>query len=159
TFRYHLVFAERIGHHLTGDIVEQTSKSLKWYQGLERYCWVVLIISALGWLFDTMDQNLFNLVRKTSMEDLLMPKAEREGLKGDAKTAFQDDVGFKGGIVTSVFLLGWAAGGFIFGILGDRLGRTKTMIITILIYAVFTGTSGLVNNWILYSIARFMTGV
>ena len=36
---------------------------LRWYQGLEPYCWLVLIIAALGWLFDTMDQNLFNLVR------------------------------------------------------------------------------------------------
>lgn len=139
--------------------MEQAAPPLKWYQGLEKYCWVVLIISALGWLFDTMDQNLFNLVRKTSMEDLLMPKAERAALTPEARVKFNDEVGFKGGIVTSVFLLGWAAGGFIFGILGDKLGRTKTMIITILIYAIFTGFSGLVNNWIVYSIARFMTGV
>jgi len=139
--------------------VEQAAKPLKWYQGLEKYCWIVLVISALGWLFDTMDQNLFNLVRKTSMEDLLMPKAERAALAGDAKKAFIDEVQFKGGIVTAVFLLGWAAGGFIFGILGDRLGRTKTMIVTILIYAVFTGSSGLVHDWHLYAAARFMTGV
>ncbi len=139
--------------------MEQAAPPLKWYQGLEKYCWIVLVISALGWLFDTMDQNLFNLVRKSSMEDLLMPKAERLALTGDAKVTFNDEVQFKGGIVTSVFLLGWAAGGFIFGILGDRLGRTKTMIFTILIYAAFTGLSGLVNNWGLYAVARFMTGV
>jgi len=139
--------------------VEQGATPLKWYQGLERYCWIVLVISALGWLFDTMDQNLFNLVRKTSMEDLLLPKAQRDSLTGAAKQAFADEVGFKGGIVTAVFLLGWAAGGFIFGILGDRLGRTKTMVVTILIYAIFTGGSGLVHTWGLYAIARFMTGV
>ncbi|HZE97280.1 MAG TPA: MFS transporter [Planctomycetota bacterium] len=139
--------------------MENASKPLKWYQGLEKYCWVVLVISALGWLFDTMDQNLFNLVRKTSMEDLLMPKAERQALTGDAKTKFNDDVSYKGGVVTAIFLLGWATGGFIFGILGDRLGRTQTMIITILIYAVFTGSSGLVHDWGLYAAARFMTGV
>ena len=40
----------------------------KWYQGLDRYCWTVLIIAALGWLFDTMDQNLFNLVRISSSD-------------------------------------------------------------------------------------------
>jgi MFS family permease len=139
--------------------VEQAATPLKWYQGLERYCWIVLVISALGWLFDTMDQNLFNLVRKTSIEDLLMPKAERAALSPEAKAAFANDVSFKGGIVTAIFLLGWATGGFVFGILGDRLGRTKTMIVTILIYAIFTGTSGLVNNWLLYAFARFMTGV
>jgi MFS family permease len=141
------------------DQTATSGKPLRWWQGLEKYCWVVLIISALGWLFDTMDQNLFNLVRKTSMEDLLMSKEARAALSPEARKVFSEDVGFKGGIVTSIFLLGWAAGGFIFGILGDRLGRTKTMIITILIYAIFTGASGLVNNWELYAVARFMTGV
>src|SRR6185503_19919018 len=52
-----------------------------------------------------------------------------------------------------------------FGILGDRLGRTKTMIITILIYAIFTGGSGLIGLWMfprsweLYGFMRFMTGL
>lgn len=132
---------------------------LKWYQGLDRYCWVVLIISALGWLFDTMDQNLFNLVRKSSMEDLLMSREERQKLTPEEAKKFQDEVAYKGSVVTAVFLIGWAAGGFLFGILGDRLGRTKTMILTILIYALFTGGSGLVHNWVLYAFMRFMTGL
>ncbi len=157
---------------------------LRWYQGLEKYCWVVLVISALGWLFDTMDQNLFNLVRKSSMEELVYPdqaflatvkaqlKGESDPLKRDAikKTlrtrltpeqlkTFDVDAKDKGGTVTMVFMFGWAAGGFLFGILGDQLGRTKTMIITILIYAVFTGVSGLVSNWQLYAVARFLTGM
>src|SRR5262245_53323471 len=44
--------------------------TLRWWQGLDRYCWVVLAIAALGWLFDTMDQNLFNLVRAPSLQSL-----------------------------------------------------------------------------------------
>src|SRR6185503_4346483 len=138
---------------------QPAAKPLKWYQGLEKYCWVVLVISALGWLFDTMDQNLFNLVRKTSMEDLLMSKEKRATLTPQEKITFDKDVKDKGGTVTMIFMFGWAAGGFIFGILGDRLGRTKTMIITILIYAIFTGASGFVDNWQLYAAARFMTGL
>ncbi|HXX93171.1 MAG TPA: MFS transporter, partial [Planctomycetota bacterium] len=135
-------------------------KPQRWYQGLNSYCWIVLIISALGWLFDTMDQNLFTLVRATSVQDLLKSKEERARLTDPAqRKAFEDDANLKGSIVTGVFLLGWAAGGFIFGILGDRLGRTKTMIVTILIYAVFTGGSGLVHHWMLYAFARFMTGI
>src|SRR2546422_631617 len=39
----------------------------KWYRGLERYCWIVLVVAGLGWLFDTMDQNLYNLVRAPSL--------------------------------------------------------------------------------------------
>src|SRR6185503_14250335 len=98
------------------------SSSLRWYQGLDRYCWVVLIIAALGWLFDTMDQNLFNLVRVSSLRDLLG--------KQYAGQQLTDKVKEYGGIVMAVFIIGWATGGFIFGILGDRIGRTKTMILT-----------------------------
>jgi MFS family permease len=139
--------------------MDQAAKPLKWYQGLERYCWVVLVISALGWLFDTMDQNLFTMVRGPSLKEMLHPHPAQPTLSADEAKALADDVRFKGGVVTSIFLIGWATGGFIFGILGDRLGRTKTMIITILIYAIFTGGSGLANNWMLYSFMRFMTGL
>ncbi len=166
------------------DQAATSGKPLRWYQGLEKYCWVVLVISALGWLFDTMDQNLFNLVRTSSMEELVYPdqahlaavkeqirkepdllkkadlkKGLSDRLTPETRIQYQKDVKQKGGWVTSVFLIGWAVGGFVFGILGDRLGRTKTMIITILIYAIFTGASGLVNNWGLYAFARFMTGL
>jgi predicted MFS family arabinose efflux permease len=127
-------------------------KHLRWYQGLDRYCWVVLTIAALGWLFDTMDQNLFNLVRTTSVKELLSSQISDPALLA-AETRKV------GGWVTAAFLVGWSIGGFIFGILGDRIGRTGTMILTIIIYAVFTGMSGLAWNWESYAAMRFMTGL
>src|SRR5437879_5196306 len=109
-----------------------STPNLRWFQGLERTCWIVLAVAALGWLFDTMDQNLFNLVRSPSLKDLLQPHISDPKL-------LADQVKVIGGWVTAVFLVGWSIGGFIFGILGDRLGRTTSMILTILIYAAFTG--------------------
>lgn len=131
---------------------EQTPPSLAWYRGLDRYCWIVLIIAGLGWLFDTMDQNLYNLVRAPSLVELLRPLYST---KAELDRAVAD----KSGIITSIFLLGWSAGGFIFGILGDRLGRTRTMVLTILIYALFTGLSGLAHSWQIYALTRFMTAL
>ncbi len=127
----------------------------RWYQGLDRYCWVVLLIAALGWLFDTMDQNLYNLVRQPSLVDLLH---QQSGLPVDAVREHAKEVG---GWVTSIFLLGWSIGGFAFGMLGDRLGRTRTMMLTILIYALFTGLSGapFVHSWQVYALMRFMTAI
>ena len=78
-------------------------KTLAWHQGVPRYAWLVLCIAALGWLFDTMDLNLFNLVAQRSIRDLLIghvPEAE-----------LQNEVNAWRGYITSVFLLGWAAGG------------------------------------------------
>ena len=48
-----------------------------------------------------------------------------------------------GGYATSIFMIGWALGGFFFGVLGDRIGRAKTMLLTVLCYSAFTGLSAL----------------
>ncbi|MFM7320553.1 MAG: MFS transporter [Armatimonadota bacterium] len=118
-----------------------------WWRGVPRYAWVVLAISALGWLFDTMDQQLFNLVRQPSLKELLGPEAPKELV-----TRWS-------GILTSVFLIGWAVGGFVFGALGDRLGRARTMAITVLIYAGFTGLNGFVDDPVSYAVCRFFTAL
>ena len=125
---------------------------IPWYQGLDRYCWIVLTIAALGWLFDTMDMNLFNLVRSSSVRELL-----REGISDP--DVLELETKRVGGWITAAFLVGWSAGGFVFGVLGDRIGRTQTMILTILIYAGFTGLSSLAWNWESYAVLRFMTGL
>src|SRR5579871_6098220 len=124
---------------------------LRWYQQVPRYAWLVLAIAALGWLFDAMDQNLFSLVRQPSIHDLLQGQVPAAQLDSVAK-----DIG---GQVTAIFLIGWAGGGFLFGILGDRLGRVRTMILTICIYAVFTGLNGLVHSIFQYELCRFLTAL
>ncbi|HEV8613240.1 MAG TPA: MFS transporter, partial [Gemmatimonadales bacterium] len=127
----------------------QPAAPLRWYQGVPRYCWIVLAVAALGWMFDTFDQHLFTLVRVDSVKELLKPYyPDAARLDAAAK-----EVGTN---LTAVFLLGWSAGGFVFGILGDRLGRTRTMMITILIYAAFTGLNGLVQTPLQYGICRFL---
>ncbi|QDV35260.1 Inner membrane metabolite transport protein YdjE [Tautonia plasticadhaerens] len=117
-----------------------------WHRGLTRYHWFVLAVAALGWLFDTMDQQLFNLARKPAMEDLLGT--------GDANR-----VNFYGTVATSIFIVGWAVGGLFFGILGDKIGRAKTMLLTILIYSIFTGLSAFSFTVWDFAFYRFLTGL
>src|SRR5207248_495288 len=60
---------------------------------------------------------------------------------------------------TAIFLIGWAAGGLIFGMFGDRLGRVRTLTATILLYSIFTGLSALsVSVWD-FCAYRFLTGL
>jgi MFS family permease len=135
-----------------------SDSNLRWYQGLDRYCWTVLIIAALGWLFDTMDQSLFNMVRAPSLSDLF--RAQFTDAAGNVnRPALAQEVTSKIGLITAIFMLGWATGGFLFGIVGDRIGRTRTMMFTILIYAIFTGLSGLAQSFWPYAITRFITGM
>ena len=84
-----------------------------WYRGMTRYHWFVLTVAALGWLFDCLDQQLFNLARKPAMQTLLATA----DAAADPKL-----VDFYGGLSTCIFMLGWATGGLIFGVVGDRLG-------------------------------------
>jgi MFS family permease len=126
----------------------KAAPDVPWYRLLTRYHWLVLAAAALGWLFDTMDQQLFTLARKPAMTQLLAVSS-------------QDDPQVErfGSYATAVFMMGWATGGVLFGIMGDRIGRVRTMMLTILIYSLFTGLSALsvgVGDFALY---RFLTGL
>jgi MFS family permease len=118
-----------------------------WYRELSRYQWFVFLVAALGWLFDTMDQQLFVLARDEAVADLL-------GLSPTDPL-----VSKYGGDATMWFLIGWAMGGLGFGVLGDRWGRVKTMLATILLYSIFTGLSVFARDYMEFVIYRFLTGL
>ncbi len=122
-----------------------------WYRELNRYHWFVLAVASLGWLFDTMDQQLFNLARRPAMLELL------HVTPGDTVAAAR--VPEYAGYATMIFMIGWALGGVAFGILGDRIGRVKTMVLTILFYSAFTGLSVLSTSVWDFAAYRFLTGL
>jgi MFS family permease len=123
----------------------------RWYHDLTRYHWFVLVVAALGWLFDTMDQQLFTLSRAPAMNELLAP--------APGVAPAKEVLDFYGPLATSIFLLGWATGGLTFGILGDRIGRARTMLWTILIYSLCTGLSALSVGFWDFAFYRFVTGL
>jgi MFS family permease len=118
-----------------------------WWKELNHYHLFVFVVAALGWLFDTMDQQLFALARKPAITELL----------GAAPT--DPKVDEYGGYATSIFIMGWGVGGLIFGILGDRYGRAKTMVLTIFLYSLFTGLSALSRGFWDFAFYRFLTGL
>jgi MFS family permease len=118
----------------------------KWYQDLTPYQWRVLVCACLGWALDIMDGYLYAIILFPAMSDLL-------------DTTQNSIIGWYGGIVLSIFMIGWALGGLIFGPIADRYGRAKTMALTILIYAVFTGLCAIAGSWQELAFYRFMTGL
>jgi MFS family permease len=135
-------------------------KSTRWHHELTRYHWFVLIVAALGWLFDTMDQQLFALARRPAMIELVLPTAAPgETMTPEQKVANDALVNEYAGYATSIFLIGWATGGLAFGVLGDRIGRAKTMLWTILMYSFFTGLSALSVGFWDFAFYRFLTGL
>jgi MFS family permease len=119
--------------------------------GVTRYQWLVLLVAWLGWVFDSMDSTIYTLVLQPALQDLL--RIQTGG------PVSQEMVSWYGGIILSVFLIGWAVGGVGFGVLADHFGRTRVLIWTILLYALFTGLAALSRTWWELALFRFATAL
>jgi MFS family permease len=95
--------------------------------------YLTLLAAFLGWMFDGMEMGIFPLVAAPALEVM---GAAKGILPGPELTGFKQHWM---GMVTALFLLGAAAGGLVFGWLGDRIGRVKAMTGSILCYSIFTG--------------------
>src|SRR6476659_8223867 len=105
-----------------------------WYRGLTRYQWLVLTVAWLGWVFDIADSAVFNLTKIPALTEMV--DAKQYKIQGPAIE----------GRIQLLFLLGWSIGGLIFGILADKWGRTKTLIVTVLIYSFLTALTALAHS-------------
>ena len=99
----------------------------KWYSGVTRYQWLVLLVASLGWVFDAFEGQLFNLTRGAMLSEILGVQP------GDPEAKKWGD------IFLGIFLAGGTFGGLLFGSLGDKIGRQPVMVLTILFYSVFSG--------------------
>lgn len=128
------------------EMKSRTAAASGWRQ-LSGYQALVLVVAWLGWVFDSMDATIYALVLTPALKELLGAGATPES------------IGWHGGIIFSVFLIGWALGGVAFGVIADSLGRARTLVITILIYAVFTAMAGLSHTWWELGLYRFLTAL
>ena len=111
-----------------------------------KVAWLALMSGFLGWTFDSMDLNLFSLVVFPTLADLLKTR--------DATVISQVS-----GLIVALKIFAWGAGGIVFGVVADRIGRSKTLGLTILIYSLFTGLSGLAQNWWQLAILQALAGI
>ena len=108
--------------------------------------WGALVSACAAWLFDAMDLQVFTLVLFPSVSDLV----------GSSNPGV---VAYTGGLIVGWKLLALGLGGIAFGIAADWIGRAKTMIVTVLIYSVFTGLSGLAQSWWQLAILQALAGI
>lgn len=126
---------------------QPASSEIKHLRDLSPHQWKSGIAAWLGWLFDGLDMHLYTLVWTVFVAQLM-------GLPQDAP-----DVGVKGSIIQAAFLVGWAVGGGFFGRIGDLLGRSKALMLTILTYALFTGLSYFATEWWHLMLCRFLSAL
>jgi SHS family sialic acid transporter-like MFS transporter len=115
-------------------------------EGPSRGKWLALAAALLGWMFDGFEMGLFSLVGRPALQDLLPGAPEA-------------DIGRWFAVAMAVFLVGAASGGVLFGWLGDRLGRVRAMMLSILTYAIFTGFCGLAQSAWQVMVLRFIAAL
>jgi len=131
-----------------------STEKARWYTGVTRYQWLVLVIASLGWVFDVFEGQIFVASMNEAMPSLL-PESVRT----------LDDAARRGHIADytnmtfGAFLLGGALGGVVFGMVSDRIGRKKTMSLTILAYSLFTFVSALSQTWWHMAVFRFLVAL
>ena len=109
---------------------------------------MALTAALLGWMFDGAEMGMFSMVGRDAMKDLLA-----------ASNPTEDEVARAFGIIIAVFLVGAAAGGVLFGWLGDRIGRVRAMSLSVLVYALLTGLCGLAQTPLQLGILRFLASL
>jgi MFS family permease len=110
--------------------------------------WRSGIAAWLGWTFDGLDMHLYTLVYAPFVAELLSAPSTRD-----------PSVGRYASVIQGGFLLGWALGGAFFGRIGDLFGRSRTLSLTVLTYALFTGLSCLATSWWHLLIFRFLAAL
>lgn len=119
--------------------------------GLTRYQWLVLFAAWLGWGFDVFDGLLFNYVAPICVPSLLHLSPSAPDTVKIVWTYTAN--------LTSLLLIGWAVGGVIFGRIADRLGRTRTLLLTMLVYALSTAACAFAPNIYVLAAFRFLASL
>ncbi len=102
-----------------------------------------------GWTLDGMDSFLYALVLAPALKDLL-PKS---GRAADAA-----NLGYYGGLLFAIFLCGWGFAS-LWGPLADRIGRVRTLVLTIVCYSLFTFLGAIAQDVWQLAAFRFMAGM
>jgi len=102
-----------------------------------------------GWALDGMDSFIYALVLVPALRELL-PKSGIPATAGN--------VGFYGGLLFALFLIGWGMA-LVWGPIADKFGRVRTLMFTILCYSLFTFLAGFGQNVWEVAACRLLAGV
>jgi MFS family permease len=129
------------------EVLPLSSEARLWYAQVTSYQWLVLIVASAGWIFDIYENQIFVVTRAGMLSDLLHQSATSPAVK-----YYSDSI-------NSLFLVGGAIGGVMFGVIADRFGRTRSMMLSILVYATFSAMTSLAQAVWQVSVLRFLVAV
>jgi MFS family permease len=129
------------------DVELESRRGIAQFRGISTTQWKSGVAAWLGWFFDGLDMHLYTLVAVPFVAELMMLESRASAVRE------------KSSWIQAAFLVGWALGGAIFGRIGDRMGRSHALVLTILTYALFTGLSFFARDWWHLLIYRFVAAL
>jgi putative sialic acid transporter len=120
--------------------VNPSAGELPWYKEVTKAQWRALIAAGSGWALDAMDVMLYSMVLIHIMNDLQMDKTT-------------------GGFLATLTLLSSALGGIVFGMIADRYGRAKSLMLSIFVYSLFTFLCGFSETVTQLAVFRLLLGI
>lgn len=120
--------------------IPDVSSNIAWYREINAYQWRTLVLAILGYTLDAMDFLMYALVIGLIIKEFAI----------SAATA---------GFIATVVLIAASAGGYIFGVLTDYIGRARTLVITVLVYSAGTFFSAFSATWVQLLFWRSLLGL
>lgn len=117
-----------------------TTSDVPWYREISAYQWRTLILAILGYTLDAMDFLMYALVMGLIMKEFAIS-------------------GATAGFIATVVLIAASAGGYIFGVLTDYIGRARTLVFTVIIYSAGTFGSAFSHSWVELLLWRALLGL
>ena len=102
----------------------------------------VIWVAALGYFVDIYDLLLFSIIRIPSLQSIGVENVSDVGL-----------------LILNTQMFGLLLGGILWGVLGDRLGRTKVLFLSIALYSIGNILNGFVQTGTQYAVIRFIAGI
>lgn len=115
-------------------------RSGPWYKEITSKQWYALLAGQMGWALDAFDVMLYSFCLTTIMKEWNSSPAAA-------------------GFMVTVTLFASSLGGIMFGAVADKIGRKKALMVTVLLFSVCSGLSGLAQNLTQLAIARTLLGI
>jgi MFS family permease len=123
---------------------ELEARQVGWWREVSVYQWVVLVVACAGWIFDIYENQIFMFVRGDMLGQLLGAAPNSPQVKSAGEN------------INSLFLIGGAIGGIGFGMIADRFGRSRAMVLSILVYASFSAMTAAAHAVWQVAVLRFL---
>ena len=126
---------------------QSQSGPAKWYSGVTGYQWLILAVASAGWIFDAFEGQIYVVTHNSLLADIL-----HVGTRDALIKKYTD-------VLLAPFLIGGAFGGIVFGSLADKWGRRPTMVVTILLYSIFSGLTYFATTLWHVAVLRFLVAL